>query len=253
MNYFVRLLTAVALSANCIADEHSGPLVVPIRLVDNLAVVQATINERSVSLYIDSGGHSAIALKPGIVSSNATVDGEGAERYAGADGTVREARRFSVDEVRIAGLPAAELRGSEMIGGPSGVDGYLGYGWLSQYIAVFDYAGGQLRLYEAGQPIPDSECSGPWVALTVDGNLVTSTLETEHGPVTVAWDIGASENVLRRAPAGARRSRGIWPWSSSSLSDLKTWAACCVLARSFFDRSDVGRIYPARRKVACRG
>lgn len=161
MNYFVRLLTAVALSANCIADEHSGPLVVPIRLVDNLAVVQATINERSVSLDIDSGGHSAIALKPGIVSSNATVDGEGTKRYVGADGTVREARRFSVDDVRIAGLPAAELRGSEMIGGPSGVDGYLGYGWLSQYIAVFDYAGGQLRLYEAGQPIPDSECSGP--------------------------------------------------------------------------------------------
>lgn len=106
------------------------------------------------------------------------------------------------------------VEGAEFPGGPAGIDGYVGFGLLDRYVVGFDYPKAEMRLYSPDDSrVLDEECGAAHFDLSIDGNVVTSTLRTDKGPLLVAWDTGATANVARpsRAPAPGRRA--FWPWN----------------------------------------
>ena len=155
------LLCAVVSSR---ANELRGiaPVRVPFAAVGNLVIVDVRLNgSRPLSFVLDTGAARMVVetkvSRELQLGEGDTIGGAGAGRIP--------VRRIKGVDVEVGGVPskdhefvATDLSGiGSLIG--HGVDGILGYEFLSRFIVTVDYSNSRLELRDArsAEPIPDGE------------------------------------------------------------------------------------------------
>ncbi len=121
---------------------------VPLAAVDPLTTLKGKIDGVPVTLVIDTGGANldvSAALADRLRLSTAVV-GEGL--FAG--GRKAELRSARVDRLDLPGVTVRGIPGGVMPGkAPPGIDGIVGTGFLSHFLATVDYVHGALVLRPA--------------------------------------------------------------------------------------------------------
>ncbi|PZP33327.1 MAG: hypothetical protein DI603_08110 [Roseateles depolymerans] len=153
-------------------------------------------------LLIDSGGQAALALRAdwGANEARSAASAPGSQD---AQGRSHGGRVMSVRSLELNGQavtpPPAQTWGKTRP--PAGVDGYLGWGWLSQQRWVLDYRAQHLQLLGTEDPLPAS-CGALPQRFELLGSLPYLRLSTADGtPLALGLDSGASRNVVRTEQA----------------------------------------------------
>jgi hypothetical protein len=129
---------------------------------------------------------------------------EGSNRYTDIDGHEYASRRFVVPEVILGGQSFGPLDGGESVfaegAGPPDNNGYIGFGFLHQFLLVLDYPGGHFRLYPSGDDAAfEAECGHDSFAVESGNGITRSVAKTDRGSLRVLWDTGATVNAIHSA------------------------------------------------------
>ncbi len=199
-------IAALLLCAPAWASEKSiaGPIRIPLYFESGLPTVHATLSGKPVSLIIDLGGFSPLALNKEKLSVVPVEFSKRLDHWQDANGHVFATRTYLARNLVAGGLMLAGLHGSELtVPLASGQDGYLGFGLLSNYLVVFDYPGSELRLYPSGSGTAlREECGSDVIPIDIDNGVVESTVETDRGKFVFQLDTGSSQNILRPSALG---------------------------------------------------
>lgn len=203
------------------ATVAAPPQQLDFEMVGTLPVLSAHVAGRPVRLLLDTGGGSALALRPETLaamipgqsldqspnpSPNPSPNQPPASVPASPSDAAASARPvlpslpLQFGEGEPVDLPATVWRKPAY---PPGIDGYLGWGYLRRFSLVVDYRGRQLQLWPAGALAP--VCAAPPAVLRQLGSLPYVTVEHEGQPLPLGLDTGANQNVLiaGRVPAAA--------------------------------------------------
>lgn len=175
---------------------------------------QATIAGKNANLYIDTGGYKALALIPDSARRlSVRYDPESSSRDANNyQGRNYVSHTFSASLFEAGSLRLPEIRGGDLsqFSLPnSNLDGYIGIELLKNYLMVFDYKKGELRLYAPSDASDLSrECGGSSFAIELQNDSIIATGITEFGPRRFLLDTGSSRNVFRPSSLPVALLRG---------------------------------------------
>jgi len=211
---------ALALVGPCSAHQPVPPAAihVPFELQHGLPTIQATVGGKSVSLILDLGGGSMLALTTASLQK-VTVNFTGkTHQFSDSAGNITRTRDYIAPHFVSGGLVLDQLAGNELSGRKSFPwDGYLGIGVLKRYLLVFDYPQHELRLYPSGaRAVMRKECGDASIPIELVKGVVQSTVATDHGTLTFAWDTGSSLDIVRPAAVG----KAYKPSSDGSLQTI---------------------------------
>ena len=165
---------------------------------------------KPVTLFLDSGAFSAIALTPASLADLSVTFSGAVNKWRDSQGTVFQSREFSTPNVTLGGVDFGPLEGTEFLQAQDTVlpqSGYLGFGFLRHYLVVFDYPAGRLQLFDSGdERAMDTNCGKDRFHFKVVNGVVQSEVETEAGALLFQWDTGSRETVLRPSAVGAQLS-----------------------------------------------
>lgn len=174
---------------------------IPIRMVHNLPTTDVVVSGKPLALMIDLGGFAGIALTPAELVGTPVKYLEGSNHYTDIDGQQYAARRFVVPDVVLGGHSFGALNGSESIfsegAGPPDNNGYIGFGFLYQFLLVLDYPAGHFRLYRSGDDAAfEAECGHDSFPVTAENGITRSVASTDKGDLRLLWDTGATINAI---------------------------------------------------------
>jgi hypothetical protein len=205
---FAALVAFLCLQHPCIAGEAKA--VVPFELQSGLPTAEVNVGGKLVTLFLDSGAFSAIALTPSSLAELSVNFSGTVQKWRDSRGTVFQSRGFSVPNVTLGGVEFGPLEGTEFLQGQETVlpqSGYLGFAFLRHYLAVFDYPAGRLRLFESGDELAmDANCGKGRFHFKVVNGVMQSDVETDAGPLLFQWDTGSTQTVLRPSAVGVQPS-----------------------------------------------
>ncbi len=165
------------------------------------------IGGKPLRLFIDLGGHGALALTQNELMQVPVSYLTESIRSTNASGEIRESRRFVAPDVVLGGVSFGDLEGSEFIFPPTAAppdrNGYIGFALLSRFLVVLDYAHQALRLYPSGSAEAFLRECGPetFVIDIVDG-VPQSVVKTNSGRLVFSWDTGSTRSVIRPSAVG---------------------------------------------------
>jgi len=151
------LATGLFTTAGCAEMQKPGVKAKPIGRIaftvddTGLPTFEAVVNGQKVRLFLDTGGYKTLALKQeaiarlGLPYEGASQKANDAQRqtYISRSFTASSLKAGSLDLTAIHGADLPPMEGSHSY--PQ--DGYIGYGLLKDYLLVFDYPMGELRLF----------------------------------------------------------------------------------------------------------
>ncbi|HEY2848211.1 MAG TPA: retropepsin-like aspartic protease, partial [Pyrinomonadaceae bacterium] len=213
-------LTLVILASGATCGQHSVSAKVlfsngnstelPFRLVNNLVIVQASVNGRSGNFIFDTGAESTVvdigfAAKTGLKQSGKTT-GNGASCTATAG--VFKGARVELGGLRTGGLTVYSLpldSFAPSFGFP--IDGIIGNDIIGSVVAEIEYLKNKLCLMHPAAfkpPIADT------IPLTMAGHLPfvkARVTPVGHEPLSVLMEIdtGSTGVILLNAPFVKRR------------------------------------------------
>jgi hypothetical protein len=185
--------------------QPSKPIAdIPIRMVHDLPTTDVIVAGKPLALMIDLGGFAGIALTTAELIGTDVKFLEGSNRYTDIDGREYASRRFVVPEVILGGRSFGALDGSESVfvegAGPPDNNGYIGFGFLHQFLLVLDYPGGHFRLYSSGDDAAfEAECGRDSFPVESEKGITRSIAKTDRGSLRVLWDTGATVNAIHSA------------------------------------------------------
>jgi len=177
---------------------------IPIRMVHDLPTTDVVVAGKQLALMIDLGGFAGIALTTAELIGTDVKFLEGSNRYTDIDGHEYASRRFVVPEIILGGQSFGPLDGSESVfvegAGPPDNNGYIGFGFLHQFLLVLDYPGGHFRLYRSGDDAAfEAECGHESFPVESEKGITRSVANTDRGSLRVLWDTGATVNAIHSA------------------------------------------------------
>lgn len=206
MIYATRFITALVVllfsTAALATAAPDRPIRVPFTLDSNLPVVRATVSGKPVSLILDLGGFSALALTKEALRTAPVKFSGMSQSWRNAMGQVFTTRLFTAPDLDAGELKIGTVNGIELASQPGAngmkQDGYIGFGLLRHYLAVFDYPDQELRLYTAGSAgAMKSECGDNLFHIDIANGVVQSRIVTDKGQLIYQWDTGSSESMVR--------------------------------------------------------
>jgi hypothetical protein len=177
---------------------------IPIRMVHDLPTTDVIVAGKPLALMIDLGGFAGIALTGAELAGTRVKFLDGADRYKDIDGHEYASRRFVVPEIVLGGHSFDAVDGSESVfaegAGPPDGNGYIGFGFLHQFLLVLDYPGGHFRLYPSGDDAAfEAECGHDSFPVESEKGITRSLAKTDKGSLRVLWDTGATVNAIHSA------------------------------------------------------
>jgi hypothetical protein len=196
------LATVLLCGACSIVPERAQPLAdIPIEIRHRLPTVDVRVAGQPLKLFLDLGGHQAIALTPSELLRVPVRFRDSSDKFRNSTGEVLISRRFVAGKVFLGSLSLGDLEGGESIFGdsvPPDRNGYIGMPVLGRYLLVLDFPQKRVRMYHSGDTAAmKSECGGETFAIRLEKGIAVSTGSTEHGDRLFIWDTGATDNVVR--------------------------------------------------------
>lgn len=203
---------ALGLIAACHAATPAAPapIRVPFQLQHGLPTIKAALGGKPVSLIVDLGGGSMLALTTSALQK-VTVNFTGkARQFSDSAGNITRTRDYIAPHFVSGSLALDQLAGNELSGRKSFPwDGYLGIGVLKRYLLVFDYPRHELRLYPSGaRAMMRKECGDATIPIELVKGVVQSIVATDHGTLTFAWDTGSNLDIVHPSAVGATYKPG---------------------------------------------
>jgi hypothetical protein len=196
--------------------EMSGsqPLAtIEIELRHGVPTVDVRVAGEPLRLFLDLGGHRAIALTASELSRVKVKPLEATDRFRNSAGQVLTSRRFIAQDVVLGSLPLGDLEGSESVFGdsvPPDRNGYIGMPVLGRYLLVLDYPAKQLRMYRTGDKLAlERECGPSTFPVSLENGIATTRGNTEFGDLVFLWDTGTTHNFIRRSSVPQATGRRI--------------------------------------------
>ena len=210
---------------------------IPFELRSQLPTAKVNVGGQSIPLFIDLGGHLPVALSKGALRQ-VKVNYTGTSlKWRDWTGTIHESKRFVAPDVMIAGTSFGDLQGAEF-NFPESADaadpkGYIGFGLLKNYLLVFDYILGVLRLYPSGDPTAiEAECGSQHFPIQVADGVVQSVIGTDKGKLIFQWDTGSTRNVIRPSSIG-EAGTPMRPFRSFQIGEKQLTAQVVFEVREF--------------------
>ena len=178
------------------------PIKVPLELHRGMPTATVDIGGKPLRLFVDLGGHSAIALTGAELKRVPVRYLPETARSINASGEIYESRRFVVPGVSLGGVFLGDLEGSEFVfpetAAPPDRNGYIGFALLSRFLLVVDYPNRSLRLYRSGsKDAMLRECGDKSFEIDIVNGIAQSIADTDHGKLVFSWDTGSTRSVIR--------------------------------------------------------
>ena len=203
------LLIAALVALRCAAADR--PVVVPIRLLGNSAVVTANIDGSEVPLVFDSGSSGSVALTRAVIDRVKAVPTGETSRGMDAKGNVIQYPKFKIHRIQIGTAAFTDVIGELDVHDPSypaaQVDqqGFLGTALLKGYKVVLDYRHRRMTLVSPSSTKDQSAgCHGTPVPFPpVWHGEPVAEVGIDLGRLTVWWDTGAPTSMITKRFAEA--------------------------------------------------
>ena len=174
---------------------------IPIEIRHRLPTVDVRVSGELLKLFLDLGGHQAIALTPSELSRTNVRFRARSSQFRNSRGQVLESRQFVAENVVLGSFPLGDLEGGESIFGdsvPPDRNGYIGMPVLGRYLLVVDYPAKRIRLYKSGDASAlRSECGENTFPVALVNGIAVTAGSTENGNHLFLWDTGSTDNVFR--------------------------------------------------------
>ena len=203
-------LCLMSLLATCaLAETRSGPVTVPMTIVDHFPVITARVEGQDVPLMFDLGSDARLALPEQLLARIATQPIAETRKWSDAKGHIVEAPMFKVPRIEIGGVTFDGVVGHVQKSDPSYpaptvfMQGMIGEPFFEGYKLVLDYAGERMTLIPDADRDPErAGCGGTVVHFMRewDGAPVTRAI-TDLGILVMVWDTGAPVSAVRRSRA----------------------------------------------------
>ena len=204
----ILLCSCAAFLASFIAASARAETTIPLEIEQGNVLTRATVNRVPLRLAIDLGGLGALSLKAEAIARTGVSSLPATISQTDALGNTGQRRTFKVSRLDLGDgafrdVIAHELRG---YAGSGPGDGLIGRDFLKQFVAVFDYPSRIVTLYSAHErEAADRACTGERVATIPDPDgIIVSVATSDHGPLRMLWDTGASYSFVK-ATVAARR------------------------------------------------
>lgn len=185
---------------------------IPIEIRHGLPTVDVRVSGETLKLFLDLGGHRAIALTASELSRAKVRFLARTNQFRNSSGQIMESRQFIAENVFLGHLPLGDLEGGESIFGddaPPDRNGYIGMPVLGRYLLVVDYPAKRVRPYKSGDAEAlASECGTKTFTIALVNGIAQSVGSTEHGDRVFLWDTGATHNVIRPTALPPDTARG---------------------------------------------
>jgi hypothetical protein len=200
------IVTSVFLCAGCSLLPPSVPVSeplaeIPIEIRHRLPTVEVKVSGEVFKLFLDLGGHRAIALSTAELSRARVRFLSTSSHFRNSTGQTLQSRNFVAENVLLANFPLGDVEGGESIFGnaaPPERNGYIGMPLLGRYLLVTDYAAKRVRLYRSGdQAALERECGSRTFSVAMVNGIAQTVGSTEFGERLFLWDTGATDNVIR--------------------------------------------------------
>jgi hypothetical protein len=211
------LLASVLLCGACSIAPGQGqralPLAeIPVEIRNRLPTVDVRVSGQPFTLFLDLGGHRAIALTTSELARVPVRFRDGSDQFRNSKGQVLTSRRFLAEGVFLGSFYLGELEGGESIFGdsvPPDRNGYIGMPVLGRYLLVIDYPQKRIRLYDSGNTAAlIHECGGASFPVRLEKGIAVSTGSTEYGDRLFIWDTGATDNIIRPSAVPPEKATG---------------------------------------------
>ena len=206
-------LAASILALDCAAADR--PVVVPIRLVGNFAVVTANIDGSEVPLVFDSGSSVSVSLTQAVIDRVKALPTGETSGGMDAKGNVLKYPKFKFHRIRVGTAVFTDVIGELDVHDPSyqatqvGQQGFLGTALLKGYKVVVDYPHRRMTLLPSGSTEDESAgCKGTEVPFSPAWHgEPAAEADVDLGRLTVWWDTGAPTSILSKRFTEAEGSR----------------------------------------------
>lgn len=203
------IVTSVFLCAGCSLLSPQSvrvpePLAeIPIEIRHRLPTVEVKVSGEIFKLFLDLGGHRAIALTSAELSRAQVRFLSTSSQFRNSTGQILQSRNFVAENVLLANFPLGDVEGGESLFGdaaPPERNGYIGMPILGRYLLVTDYTAKRIRLYQSGDHAAlEQECGSRTFRVALVNGIAQSVGSTEFGERLFLWDTGATDNVIRPA------------------------------------------------------
>jgi Aspartyl protease len=198
------ILAASILALDCAAAD--GPVVVPIRLIGNFAVVIANIDGSEVPLVFDSGSSVSVSLTQAVIDRVKALPTGETSRGMDAKGNVIQYPKFKIHRIQIGTAVFTDVIGELDVHDPSyqatqvGQQGFLGTTLLKKYKVVLDYRHRRMTLISPGGTNDQfAGCKGTPVPFSPAWHgEPAAEADIDLGRLTVWWDTGAPTSMLSK-------------------------------------------------------
>jgi hypothetical protein len=205
------LLVTSLIALDCAASDR--PIVVPIKLLGNFAVVTANIDGSDVPLVFDSGSSASVSLTQEVIDRVKALPTGESSRGMDAKGNVIQYPKFKIHRIQMATAVFTDVIGELDVHDPSyqatqvGQQGFLGTALLKGYKVVLDYRHRRMTLVSPGSTKHQSAgCKGTPVPFSPAWHgEPAAEADIDLGRLTVWWDTGAPTSMLSRRFTEAAR------------------------------------------------
>jgi hypothetical protein len=187
-----------------LANPNSGPIRIPFETNDTgLPTVVVKIDSVPVTLFLDYGGYAELAVKTEALGPTSVRFTGDVQKSRDAQGHEHVSRKFIAQTLSIGAGSWRDVSGTELPASPAfrfPQSGYLGFGLMKSYLAVFDYPRNELRLYPPGdRRALNKECGSSTFPISVVDGVTQTTVNTAFGERTFQFDTGSNMDLLRPA------------------------------------------------------
>ena len=206
---FVAGVGALVLGSTAAGAERA--VTVPIQILGNFPVVNATIEGNTVPLIFDLGDDSALVLSQAVIDRVKAMPTGETQRMKDLEGHVIQSPKFKIPRLQIGDALFTDVVWRRDAHDPAfpadevGQQGYLGTSLLMAYRVVLDYRHRTMTLIPPESADSRSaHCKGAAVPFSPHwhGEPIT-TAHTDFGELTLVWDTGAPVSIIRKARAQA--------------------------------------------------
>ena len=191
-----------------IAASGRAETIIPLEIVQGNALARAAVDRVPLKLGLDLGGLGALSLKADAIARTGVTSLKRRISQTDALGNTAERRTFKVSRLEVGNGTFRDVVTHELDGyaasGPG--DGQIGRDFLKQFVVVFDYPSRTVTLYSPHErKAADRACSGDLVP-TISGpdGIIVSVATSDHGPLRMLWDTGASYSFVKASVAAER-------------------------------------------------
>lgn len=193
--------------------ERARPLAeIPVEIRNRLPTVDVRVSGQLFRLFLDLGGHRAIALTTAELARVPVRFSDRPDQFRNSKDQVLVSRRFLAEGVFLGSFYLGDLEGGESIFGdsaPPDRNGYVGMPVLGRYLLAIDYPRKRVRLYASGNTTAmTDECGEETFPIRLEKGIAVSTGHTEHGDRLFIWDTGSTDNVVRPSAVPPEKRAG---------------------------------------------